>query len=236
MTRSEVFWFALIQRLQMKLLQLSSRAFWEMTVLTSFQRFNSLERFDCSEKQRFYCTSEFHKVYPSTLGDMLVLPNSLLLIQLLCYNFIEELRSVEVETDLQKTPNHVFLDHQPVVLTDPSHSSGPCVLFAMWTKGNTYPDPSHLCLAVWSSRITRSVVPSPPCSKEFRKQLRPGFQSGTCAHWLSGNYFTASVKRVRKNPLYMLYHNLTWRSVWRDLLNWKISQDSEIRNVWKTPW
>lgn len=35
--------------------------------------------------------SEFLNVYPSTLGNMPVLPSSFRLIQLLCYNFIEDL-------------------------------------------------------------------------------------------------------------------------------------------------
>lgn len=54
-----------------------------MTVLTIFQHRASLESISCSEQQCFYCTSEFHKVYPLKLGNMLLQPNFLLLIQLL---------------------------------------------------------------------------------------------------------------------------------------------------------
>jgi len=36
-TRSEVVWFAVMQRLQMKLLPRSCRVFWEMTALAGFQ-------------------------------------------------------------------------------------------------------------------------------------------------------------------------------------------------------
>lgn len=54
-----------------------------MPVLTIFQHRASLESISCSEQQCFYCTSEFHKVYPLKLGNMLLQPNFLLLIQLL---------------------------------------------------------------------------------------------------------------------------------------------------------
>lgn len=85
----------------MKLLQLSCKSILGNDCSHQLPaQFNSLERFDCSEKQCFYCTSEFLKIYPSTLGNMPVLPSSLLLIQLLCYNFIEDLCSAEVDTDL----------------------------------------------------------------------------------------------------------------------------------------
>lgn len=75
----------------MKLLQLSCRAFGKMTVLTGFQHSVIHWRDLTEKKQCFYCTSEFLKVYPSTLGIRPVLPVSFLLIQLLCCYFIEHL-------------------------------------------------------------------------------------------------------------------------------------------------